>query len=75
MKKKSHRIVECESTNHLVCKGEIWECERCGKKVCWEEGSVDLIDMCDDCWYDVQVLKHNFSIGVISTWRLGYETT
>lgn len=53
-KKKVHKIVGCESVNHSVCKGEIWECERCGKKVCWEEGSVDLIDLCDDCWYDIR---------------------
>lgn len=72
---RGKRIIECESSNHTSCKGEIWECERCHKKVCWEEGSVDLIDLCDDCWYDIRILGHEFSIGSVSTWRLGYETT
>jgi hypothetical protein len=70
------RIKGCQSTNHIVCKGELWECKRCHRKICWEEGCADdLIDLCDDCWYDTQVLGHRFSIGVVSTWRLDYETT
>ncbi|MEW6085597.1 MAG: hypothetical protein AB1607_13480 [Chloroflexota bacterium] len=50
-----NRIVGCQSTDHTSCKGELWECKRCHKVVCWEEGSVDLIDFCDDCWYDIRV--------------------
>jgi hypothetical protein len=70
------RIVGCQSKNHTVCKGELWECERCHRKICWEEGSVDdLVDFCDDCWYDIKVLGHEFSIGVTSTWKVHYETT
>ena len=53
------RIVGCQSTNHEECKGELWECRRCHKITCWEEGSTDLIDMCDNCWYDVRVLGNN----------------
>jgi len=70
------RIVGCQSTNHSVCKGELWECERCHKIVCWEEGYADdLVDLCDDCWYDIEVLGQEYSIANVSTWRLGYETT
>jgi hypothetical protein len=76
IKWEGDRIVGCESTNHSSCKGELWECERCYKKVCWEEGSADeLVDFCDDCWYDIRVLGHEYSTGVVSTWRLNYETT
>jgi len=70
-----NRIAGCQSTNHTSCKGELWECERCHKKVCWEEGSTDLVELCDDCWYDIRVLGHEFSIGNVSTWRVDYETT
>jgi hypothetical protein len=70
------RIIGCQSTNHSVCKGEFWECERCHKIICWEEGSADdLVDLCDDCWYDIEVLGQEYSIANVSTWRLGYETT
>jgi hypothetical protein len=70
------RIVGCQSTNHTVCKGELWECQRCHRKICWEEGSADdLVDLCDDCWYDIKVLGHELSIGVVSTWKVKYETT
>lgn len=51
---KDNRIVGCESNNHSSCKGELWECERCHKKVCWEEGSTDLLELCDDCWVLMQ---------------------
>ena len=70
------RIVGCQSTNHTVCYGELWECERCHKIICWEEGCADdLVDVCDDCWYDIAVLGHEYSIDNVSTWRLTYETT
>ena len=55
-----NRLADCQSTNHTSCKGELWECERCGKKICWEEGSTDLFDLCDNCWYDVRVLGHKY---------------
>ena len=71
-----NRKVGCQSTNHMVCKGKLWECERCHKLVCWEEGCADdLVDLCDDCWYDIEVLGQEYLIGNISTWSLGYETT
>jgi len=57
---KGKRIVGCESTNHTSCKGELWECERCYKKICWEEGSTDLLELCDDCWHDVRFLGHEY---------------
>ena len=49
------RILGCHSKNHTECRGELWACERCGKRVCWEEGSVDLPEICDDCWVDVRI--------------------
>jgi hypothetical protein len=64
MKWKGNRIVDCESKNHTSCKGELWECERCHKKVCWEEGSVDLIDLCDNCWHDVRILGKEINVEV-----------
>lgn len=76
IKWNGNRIVGCQSVNHTVCLGELWECERCHKIVCWEEGCADeYVDFCDDCWYDIEVLGHEYSIGVVSTWRLNYETT
>jgi hypothetical protein len=57
---RGKRIIGCESKNHTSCKGELWECERCHKKVCWEEGSTDLLELCDDCWYDVRVLGQKY---------------
>jgi len=27
------------------------------KRVCWEEGSADLPEICDDCWFDVRELR------------------
>lgn len=56
IKWEGNRIVGCQSTNHTSCEGELWECKRCHEIVCWEEGSTDLIDLCDDCWYDIRVL-------------------
>ena len=49
------RIPGCQSRNHTECRGELWVCERCGKRICWEEGSTDLIEICDDCWVDVRI--------------------
>ena len=55
------RILGCQSTNHAACKGELWECRRCHKVICWEEGSADdLVDLCDDCWYDIRVLGYEY---------------
>jgi len=59
IKWEGNKIVGCQSTNHTSCKGELWECERCHKTICWEEGSTDLVNICDDCWYDVRVLGNN----------------
>ena len=44
------RMVGCQSTNHTVCYGELWQCAVCDKRVCCNEGSDDHPDLCDDCW-------------------------
>lgn len=76
IKWNGNRIFGCQSTNHTVCQGELWECERCHKIICWEEGCADKhVDLCDDCWYDIVVLGYEYTIGVVSTWSLNYETT
>ena len=51
--KRTGRILSYQSKNHALCRGELWTCERCEKRVCWEEGSSDLPEICDDCWFDV----------------------
>lgn len=48
--KEGGRLVGCQSTNHTVCYGELWQCAVCGKTVCCNEGSDDHPDLCDDCW-------------------------
>lgn len=65
LKWAGNRIVGCQSTNHNSCKGELWECKRCRKVVCWEEGSTDLIDLCDNCWKEVRVLGHDQHLEII----------
>ena len=47
------RIPGCQSTNHAVCYGELWPCQRCGKTVCYAEGTDNDPDICDDCWVAV----------------------
>ena len=50
---RPRRLPGCESTNHTLCYGELWQCSQCGKTVCNAEGSDDDDpDLCDDCWYD-----------------------
>ncbi|MBT7072077.1 MAG: hypothetical protein HN855_10030 [Anaerolineae bacterium] len=56
---KTGRLLGCQSKNHSQCEGELWICERCGKRICWEEGSTDLIELCDDCWVAVRVKYHH----------------
>ena len=51
------RIVGCQSTNHTACRGELWECERCHKIICWEEGTTDMPEICDSCWCEVNITK------------------
>lgn len=43
---------QCQSTNHSPgdCYGDLWQCERCGKTVCYAEGTDDHPELCDDCW-------------------------
>jgi len=63
LKWEGDRIVGCQSTNHSECKGELWECERCHKIICSEEGYADdLVDVCDDCWYDIRVSGHELYV-------------
>jgi hypothetical protein len=71
IKWKGSRIVGCQSTNHTFCKGELWECERCHKKVCWEEGSTDLLNLCDDCWQDVRTLGYEY-LTPLEQWKKIY---
>ncbi len=44
------RLPGCESANHEICYGELWQCSQCDKTVCAEEGSTDDPELCDDCW-------------------------
>lgn len=44
------RLVGCQSTNHTVCYGELWQCAICQKTVCCNEGSTDHPELCDECW-------------------------
>lgn len=44
------RMAGCQSTNHTVCYGELWQCAACGKTVCCNEGTDDHPELCDDCW-------------------------
>jgi hypothetical protein len=46
----SGRIEGCQSANHTKCYGELWHCARCGKVVCYAEGSDNGVELCDDCW-------------------------
>jgi hypothetical protein len=46
----SRRMAGCQSTNHTVCYGELWQCAACGKTVCGNEGTDDHPELCDDCW-------------------------
>ena len=45
----SKRLKGCQSTNHDTCYGELWQCSKCGKSVCCNEGMPDS-DLCDSCW-------------------------
>lgn len=47
---KGRRLEGCQSTNHEVCYGELWECSNCHKIVCYAEGIDDHPELCDDCW-------------------------
>jgi len=71
IKWREKRILGCESKNHTSCKGELWDCELCHKKVCWEEGTTDLPELCDDCWYDVRVLGREY-LTSLDEWRKMY---
>lgn len=46
-------MVGCQSTNHSACYGELWQCQRCGKTVCYAEGTDDDRTICDDCWVTI----------------------
>lgn len=69
---RGKRIVGCQSNNHSICYGELWQCSRCHKIVCYQEGSDDLPNVCDDCWKDIRVFGHQYSVGVVSTWKMKY---
>ena len=46
------RPTGCESTSHDHddCRGELWQCEKCGKQVCWADGTDNDPELCDSCW-------------------------
>lgn len=44
------RMAGCQSTNHTDCYGELWQCEGCGKMVCYAEGTDNQPEVCDACW-------------------------
>jgi hypothetical protein len=46
----AQRIAGCESSNHTACYGTLWQCIVCKKTVCYQEGTDDRPDFCDDCW-------------------------
>jgi hypothetical protein len=48
--KTQTRIPGCQSTNHRECYGELWQCQRCEKMICYAEGTDNDPDVCDDCW-------------------------
>lgn len=52
---KESKVPGCESTNHDPedCYGELWECSRCGKHVCFAEGTDNHPELCDDCWVEM----------------------
>ena len=39
--------------------------------VCWEEGSTDLVELCDDCWYEIRVLEHEY-LTPVQQWKKIY---
>ena len=47
---EANRLPGCESVNHTLCYGEMWQCSACGKSVCYAEGTDVDPDLCDDCW-------------------------
>jgi hypothetical protein len=49
-RRRRRRIRGCQSTNHTLCYGELWQCSVCGKTVCYAEGTDDDPTLCDDCW-------------------------
>jgi hypothetical protein len=44
------RFPGCQSTHAGPCYGELWQCEGCGKTVCFAEGSDNHPELCDACW-------------------------
>ncbi len=52
----SGRMEGCQSTNHTDCYGDLWQCDRCGKTVCYGEGGTHDFELCDDCWVDAYPL-------------------
>lgn len=50
----TRRIPGCQSTNHREGYGKLWQCERCRKIICYNEGTDNDLGLCDNCW----VLRH-----------------
>ena len=53
------RLAGCQSTNHTTCYGDLWQCARCAKIVCYAEGTDNLPALCDDCWVTQVVLPRD----------------
>lgn len=57
----------CDSRNHKVpddCWGEESKCEKCGIVTCRAEGGDDKLDLCDDCWNNLND-ENNFLEGFV----------
>lgn len=42
----------CQSAahDHADCWGDLWQCAGCGNSVCYEDGSDNDPELCDECW-------------------------
>lgn len=43
-------IQGCDNHTHGSCYGELWDCERCKRAICYAEGSSEKPELCDECF-------------------------
>jgi hypothetical protein len=60
------RLAGCQSTNHPMCYGELWQCAACGKTVCYAEGTDNHPELCDDCWSKRQAALDDWERQVVA---------
>ena len=41
----------CHSAGLHSCYGELWTCTGCGNRFCGAEGSDNMPELCNDCWW------------------------